>query len=63
MRGEFLATCGYGVRMGQIVQDNMVKVGASAPQPYCSTNLMPATLMSLNPSLQETHLKKLIDDT
>ena len=28
VRGEFLATCGYGVRMGQIVQDNMVKVGA-----------------------------------
>lgn len=25
-RGNFLATCGYGMRLGQVALDNMVKV-------------------------------------
>ena len=30
-RGNFVATCGYGTRLGQVALDNMVKVLCSPP--------------------------------
>lgn len=30
VRGDLIATCGYSIRMGQVVADNMVKVIAVA---------------------------------
>ena len=33
-RGNFVATCGYGIRLGQVALDNMVKVPPPPPHTH-----------------------------
>lgn len=39
-RGNFVATCGYSMRLGRVSQDSMVKVRPQLSSPACKVALL-----------------------